>query len=234
MDAAGLRVAAHAMLAGRAVVLPTCSPLPYVVAGRDPAVVNGAKGRPADQPVALWVRGVDELAPLLQLDSDRLLLLVWLMTRELVTVLVPVARPDDCPRWLLPSVSKGYALVCDPALPTLTELRTDLHPVYVSSGNRTRRRPAVTVGEADEGFGHELIVVDGDADRDLSRPHASSTMVRLERGGGLSVARHGVQDTPSGGPPNPGYLDDLVSRCPLPSAGIAEGRARVDQRVMKA
>ncbi|MGF7236925.1 MAG: Sua5/YciO/YrdC/YwlC family protein [Frankia sp.] len=222
-DAAGLGLAGDAMRAGDAVLLPMCSPLPYVVAGCTQAAVNSAKGRPPGQPVALWVNGVDQLAPLLELDADRLTLLAWLMARELVTVLVPVARPDDCPGWLRPSVSEGYALVCDPAPPVLAELRADLHPVYLSSGNRTNVRPAVTAGEADAGFGHELTVVDGDADRDLGRPHASSTMLQIEREGGLRVARHGVQDAPLGGAPDPGYLDDLLRRCPLGSLPAHSG-----------
>lgn len=47
--------AAEALRAGSAVVFPNPYPLTSVVAATAPDVVNTAKGRPADQAVALWL-----------------------------------------------------------------------------------------------------------------------------------------------------------------------------------
>lgn len=48
---------ADALRAGRPVVVPNPAPLTYVIAARDPRAVNVAKGRPAEQSVALHPDG---------------------------------------------------------------------------------------------------------------------------------------------------------------------------------
>ncbi|MBV8933373.1 MAG: hypothetical protein JO285_12580 [Kutzneria sp.] len=79
----------------------------------------------------------------------------------------------------------------------------------MSSGNLTGGRPAVTAAEADEAFQRQLLVIDGDAHRDLSRPHGSSTMLRIDPRGDIRLVRSGVQDALSD-PDH--YLDDALRR----------------------
>lgn len=212
-DAAGLRTAAEALNSGAAVILPTPSPLPYAVAGRSPTAVNGVKGRPLDQHVALWVSGgIGRVRSYLALNYQHVLGLEWLLADELVTVLVPIVNPGDCPTWLRPATHAGFALLAGAELPVMAKLQRGIDPLYVSSGNLTTHTPAATAAEADQAFNHQLLVIDGDAYRDLGKPHASSTMLRFAATGEIRIVRNGIHDA-AGGPQN--YLKDLVRRCPV-------------------
>jgi len=51
-------------------------------------------------------------------------------------------------------------------------------------------------------------VVDGDALRDLSQPHSSTTMLRIAPDGDLTLVRHGAQNV-ANGPDVPSYLKRL-------------------------
>lgn len=216
-DGRGVAAAAAALGAGLAVVAPTPSPLPYVVVGRTAESVNGAKGRPAGQAVALWVADLDLIAPVVGLDAAESARLGWLLREELLTVLVPVADLAGCPSWLRPSWRQGHALLAGPVLPALVELH-QLAPLYISSGNATTGRPAVSAPEADAAFGGRLLVLDGDGAREPGRHHASSVMVRLRPGGELELVRHGVQDTSPDGVIDPTYLHGLALRAPAPES----------------
>ncbi|MBV9846559.1 MAG: hypothetical protein JOZ47_16035, partial [Kutzneria sp.] len=152
-DAIGVTAAAHALASGTAVLLPTPSPLPYAVTACSPAAVNNAKRRPANQAVAVWrIDGLTALRPHLALDPHLVDLATWLLVEELVTVLVPLAQPDRTPAWLRPSVQDGVALVAGPRFAPIAPLHDAVTQLYVSSGNLTGGRPAVTAAEADEAF----------------------------------------------------------------------------------
>lgn len=194
-DAEGLSAAADALALGAAVILPTPSPLPYAVTACSPTAVNTATRRPADRAVAVWlVDNLRTLRPYLALNSGSADLAAWLLAEELLTVLVPLAVPDRTPCWLSPAVRDGYALLAGPRLKPLAVLHDAVTPLYVSSGNLTGDRPAVTARDADMEFRGRHLVIDGDEYRDPFRPHGSSTMVRLNRDGELQLVRSGVQN----------------------------------------
>lgn len=224
-DRAGLDLVTRALEAGAAVLLPTPSPLPYVVAGRAAERVNTTKGRPAGQAVALWVPDLTPVAPWIALAPGRLPLLRRLLVDELVTVLVPARATPDAPAWLEPSLRDGYLLLAGPSLPALGALHTGPRPLYVSSGNRTTQPPAATAAEAAAAFGPEVLVLDGDGYRDAGARHASSTMLRFGAGAGLEVVRHGVQDAAFAN--GEAYLKDLTDRLPAGTAAGAAGGAQV-------
>lgn len=75
------------------ILLPLQSPLPYIVVGRSPNIVNGVKGRPDEQAVARLCSSFEEIEPYLQMltpeaiSTARELLLV-----EHMTVLLPIRR----------------------------------------------------------------------------------------------------------------------------------------------
>ncbi|MFJ8043525.1 Sua5/YciO/YrdC/YwlC family protein [Kitasatospora sp. NPDC096147] len=187
---------------GTAVVLPNPAPLTHVVAGTDPLAVNSAKGRPADQPVALWAHHPATLTTLtgpLPLGPG----VRRLLTEERVTLLLPLLA--DAPPWLAPATRDGWTMLFGarwaPVLPLL-----DPHPVlYVSSANRTGSPPAATTAEAHAMFPPEVPVL---ALPDASpTPRAATTTLRLHPNGRLDLHRPGAQDRRF---PSPGaYLDHV-------------------------
>jgi L-threonylcarbamoyladenylate synthase len=187
-------VAIEALRSGRPVVVPWPSPLPYALTGTRAAAVNMAKKRPVRQPTGLSVAGIDVIAPYLDLADDAVPLARWLCESELLSLLVPVSLTRS-PGWLAPAVQDG--LVFFTAAPWLPELATVIGSfghLYMSSANITSERPAVTAAEAGRAFGDDLIVLDGDARRDPSRPHGSTTIVRMTGAGDLTVARPGISN----------------------------------------
>ncbi|MFI6156034.1 hypothetical protein ACIBCA_25500 [Kitasatospora sp. NPDC051170] len=222
VDADGARTA----LGEGAAVLPNPAPLTFVVAGTDPRAVNTAKGRPADQAVALWAHDPGVLAELdtvLGLGAGLAALARRLLTEELVTLLLPL-RPDaDPPAWLAPATRDGWTLLFgarwSPLLPVLAG-----HPVlYVSSANRTGRAPAATAAEA-EALGVPVLGpgslpgtgVGGAAAR------AATTTLRLHPDGRLDLHRAGAQDRAYGG--GAGYLEHLRAVYgPGPGPGLLRG-----------
>ncbi|MGW2400193.1 Sua5/YciO/YrdC/YwlC family protein [Kitasatospora sp. NPDC001664] len=189
--AEAVRAALHR---GSAVVLPNPAPLTHVVAGTDPLAVNAAKGRPADQAVALWAHHPHTLAAL-----DGTLGLTpgvrRLLAEERVTLLLPLlAEP---PGWLAPATRDGWTMLFgarwEPVLPLL-----DDHPVlYVSSANRTGRPPAATAAEALAMFPPEVPVL---ASAAPPSDRAATTTLRLHADGRLELHRHGAQDRPFASP----------------------------------
>lgn len=185
--AGAVRAALHR---GTAVVLPNPAPLTHVVAGTDPRAVNSAKGRPADQAVALWAHHPRTLAAL-----DGVLALTpgvrRLLTEERVTLLLPVLA--EAPAWLAPATRDGWTMLFgarwEPVLPLL-----DDHPVlYVSSANRTGHLPAATTAEALAMFPPEVPVL---ASAAPPSDRAATTTLRLHPDGRLDLHRHGAQDHP--------------------------------------
>jgi L-threonylcarbamoyladenylate synthase len=105
-------------------------------------------------------------------------------------------------------------LVCftsTPWLPGIATILASFGHLYLSSANITGGRSATTAAEAGRAFGGKLIVLDGDAYRDRSRPHGSTTMVRMSQAGDLAVARTGINNA-AFGPDLTGYANDLSAR----------------------
>jgi L-threonylcarbamoyladenylate synthase len=199
-----------ALLSGAPIVFPTPSPLAYAIAGTDAAVVNTAKGRPADQSAGLSLSDLDVVAPYLDVAEGVLPMARWLSESELVSLLVPV-RPGG-PGWLRPATVEGrLCFTCAPWLPDIAKIITEFGRLYVSSANLTGGQPATTAAQAGQAFGDRLVVLNGDLLRDRSRPHGSTTMVRVSRGGDLTVIRPGINNR-AFGEDLAGYATDLAAR----------------------
>jgi tRNA A37 threonylcarbamoyladenosine synthetase subunit TsaC/SUA5/YrdC len=209
LDRHGLGALSRHLSGGLPLVVPLSSPLPYVVAGTSPAAVNVAKGRPRAQAVGVAIRTLDLIEPALELDPETISLVRWLCFTEEAGVLVPV--DESAPEWLAPATVDGMAFLGGAWLPALSGLVTGRTHLYMSSANATAGQPATTAAQAEAAFGGELLVVDGDAFRDPSRTHGSSTMITVERGGRLTVTRPGINNLAFGDDHN-GYLDDLRQR----------------------
>jgi tRNA A37 threonylcarbamoyladenosine synthetase subunit TsaC/SUA5/YrdC len=209
LDRDGLSALSRHLCVGIPFVVPLSSPLPYVVAGTSPAAVNLAKGRPRAQPVGVAIQTLDLIEPALELDPETISLVRWLCFAEEAGVLVPV--DDSAPAWLGPATVDGMAFLGGAWLPELSVLVTSRTHLYMSSANATASQPATTAAEAEAAFGGEFLVVDGDAFRDPSRAHGSSTMITVGRGGLLKVIRPGINNL-AFGDDHDRYLDDLRRR----------------------
>lgn len=200
--------------AGGAVVVPNPAPLTHVVTARDPRAVNLAKGRPADQSVALWCHAdetLDRVGECLDLDARALATGRRLLREDLVTLLVPLRA--EIPGWLRPSVRDGWALLFGARWEPVEPLLRD-HPVlYVSSANRTGEAPVATAAEARAMFGPDVPVLDdpgpdvpgpdvpssdvpsSDASGFGAGPRSATTTLRLHPDGSLDLYRPGAQDS---------------------------------------
>jgi tRNA A37 threonylcarbamoyladenosine synthetase subunit TsaC/SUA5/YrdC len=202
--------AVEVLRSGSPVVIPTPSPLAYTITGAQAAGVNTAKNRPASQPVGVSVAHLNAIAPYLDLADGVLPMARWLCESELVSLLVPV-RPG-APGWLSPAISGGMVFFTStPWLPELASIITTFGYLYVSSANTTGERSATTAAEASSPFGDDLLVLDGDAYRDRSRPHGSTTIVRMTEAGDLAIARPGINNEAFGSDLT-AYASDLSRR----------------------
>jgi tRNA A37 threonylcarbamoyladenosine synthetase subunit TsaC/SUA5/YrdC len=208
-DGRGIAELAACLSRGVPVVVPLPSPLPYVVAGTDPGAVNAAKGRPRTQPVGAVVSSLAPIAPAMQLDTETVDLVWWLCFVEEAGVLVPVDA--TAPPWLAPATVDGMAFLGGAWLPELSALAEGPAHLYMSSGNATSGEPAVTAAQAEAAFGGELLVADGDAFRDPSVAHGSSTMIAVRRRRQLTVVRPGINNL-AFGDDHAGYVADLHRR----------------------
>ncbi|MGW6817511.1 Sua5/YciO/YrdC/YwlC family protein [Streptomyces sp. NPDC055005] len=198
---------------GEAVVLPNPAPLTYVVAGTDPGGVNTAKGRPADQPVALWAHApgtFTESARGMDLDAGGAELARRLLEEERITLLVPLRPGHAHPDWLTPATKEGWALLFGARWSPLLPVLEPFPVLYVSSANLTGRPPAASA-EAARGMFPHTPVLDGGTSAD----RRATTTLRLSREGTLSLHRHGAQDRPY--PTAQAYLDALRARLRSPS-----------------
>ncbi|WP_437972005.1 Sua5/YciO/YrdC/YwlC family protein [Sorangium sp. So ce260] len=211
-DAAGKAAIDEALERGEAVVLPTPSPLAYVVAAKTAAAVNRARGRPRNHPVATWEPRFDRLAPHLALDEMERRRVGWLLAVERVTVLVPQTRDVAAPSWLEPAARYGMAVLFGVAWEPLDWLLERHAPLFVSSANRAGALPAVDLRQAVATFGPEVWVLDGDSLRDRARPHTSTTTLRFVPGRGWELHRRGIQDTLHVNAGRSDYLADVLSR----------------------
>ena len=195
--------AAQALADGKPVVLPLPTPLPYAIFGIGPGIVNGAKGRPADQPTGIVIADIAAVTPFL--DVTPASLVEWLSVAEGLNLFVPLVA--DAPNWLIGH--EGKVGLMGAWLPQLREILDTAGHLYVSSGNRTGATPAITAAEADAAFG-ELLVVDGDVHRDEKVVHGSSSIIEISSTGDLRLARSGVQDQAFGD--GEAFLADLRTR----------------------
>lgn len=210
IDAASAAEAVKVLHRGGPVVLPLPSPVGYVVTATTGPVVNTTKGRPADQSAGLSVQDLDVLDPYLAVTDATRAKLRWLCESETVSVLVPLAEP--APDWLAPAAHEGWLFfTAAPWRPDLAEVLKAFGSVFMSSANATGGRTAVTAAQAAAAFGEDVLVLDGDADRDPEQAHGSTTMLRVRTTGELEVARSGIHDVSFGADPV-AYTDDLQRR----------------------
>ena len=200
--------AVEELRAGRAIVVPFPSPLPYGVAATSQAAVNRAKGRPEDQPAGMVVADFAGVAPYLALDRAAAALTAWLCTDQRLNVFVPLA--PGAPAWLVQDAAGGTAGLMGSWLPELRGVLDPLGHLYVSSANVSKRAVATTASDADAAFDGDLLVVDGDAHRTPGVPHGSATIIRVSAAGDLTVARRGVNDI--GFDDAPAFLAELQRR----------------------
>ncbi|MCY0922646.1 hypothetical protein OS965_31610 [Streptomyces sp. H27-G5] len=207
---------------GAAVVLPNPAPLTYVVAGTDPSGVNTAKGRPADQPVALWAHDLGtftESARGMDLDTGGVQLAGRLLEEERITLLVPLRPGHAHPDWLAPASVEGWALLFGARWSPLLPVLEPFPVLYVSSANRTGHPPAASAEAARGMFPHAPVLDGADVldvpDGGTSAGRRATTTLRLSREGTFSLHRHGAQDQPY--PTAQAYLDALRARLRTPS-----------------
>ncbi|CAL9593713.1 hypothetical protein SUDANB145_05278 [Streptomyces sp. enrichment culture] len=212
-----LTEAGQALDDGAAVVLPNPAPLTHVVTARRARTVNEAKGRPGDQPVALWAHHPDTLSALddvWKLGPEQSATARWLLTREHLTVLVPVHDGAGTPSWAAPAVKDGWMLLFGARWQPLRPLLDRSPLLYVSSANRTGRPPVATTADALATFPAGVAVLavpDADAPSPAAdgRERHATTTVRLHTDGRTELHRHGAQDRHHTGPD---YLADLRTR----------------------
>ncbi len=210
-----VRRAVAALQAGAPIAIPLPSPMPYTITGTEAAAVNSAKGRAADQPVGLTVRDIDVVAPYLDVAEEMLPMVRWLGESEMVSLLAPV-RPGG-PRWLRPATHDGMLFFASiPWIPEFAGILAEFGHLYMSSANLTGSRPTTTAAETRAAFGDRLLVVDGDRLRDGTRPHGSTTMVRMNSCGELAVARSGINNAAFGSD-SAAYATDLAKRWSSPA-----------------
>ncbi|WP_410627703.1 hypothetical protein [Amycolatopsis sp. cmx-8-4] len=196
-----LAAAADAVRAGSAVVFPNPYPLTSVVAAIAPDVVNTAKGRPADQAVALWLVGDEpwsEFAAALDLDDATRVLVRELLVHERLTLLLPVVS-GRAPGWASPATRDGHALVFGACWDPVRPILTDIGHLHVSSANRTGHPPAASSAEARAMFPPEVRVLES-ADGSPAAGRAATTTLRVGRNHTLTHIRLGAQDRAHGGP----------------------------------
>jgi L-threonylcarbamoyladenylate synthase len=205
---AALAGAAAALRSGAAVVLPNPHPLTSVVAAGAPDVVNRAKGRPADQAVALWLvedEHWDEFAPALDLDADTRELARTLLVRERLTLLLPLTAAR-LPDWARPATRDDQALVFGACWEPLRPVLAGAGRLHVSSANRTGQPPAATAEQARAMFPPAVHVLDA-GDELPAEGRRATTTLRVSRGRTVAHTRAGAQDHAHGGPA--AYLDHL-------------------------
>lgn len=196
----GLDEACAALADGRAVVVPNPSPMTYGVVATTPEAVNAVKRRQRDQAVAVSLHAPEEwqrVAGCIDVPAG-VLARIGALLRERLSLLVPLREAAAHPSWITPAVRHGYLAMFSGRWEPTGRLWDGFPRLFGSSANRTGHKPAATAAEATAVLAGEAPVVDADALRDLDRPHAASSMVRVDRDGTLSLHRHGAQDVASG------------------------------------
>jgi tRNA A37 threonylcarbamoyladenosine synthetase subunit TsaC/SUA5/YrdC len=210
LDDRSVAQAVEALRSGVPIVIPAPSPLAYAITGPDAAAVNTAKRRPASQPVGVSVADIEIVAPYLDLTAGTLPLARWLCESELVSLLAPVG--PETPGWLTPAISDGMLFFTStPWLDRAVSIIATFGHLYMSSANLTGGQSATMAATAAPAFGDDVLVLDADALRHPSRPHGSTTIVRMTRAGDLTVARAGINNEAFGADLD-AYADALSRR----------------------
>jgi heat shock protein HslJ/tRNA A37 threonylcarbamoyladenosine synthetase subunit TsaC/SUA5/YrdC len=193
--------AVEVLRSGGAVVVANPSPMTYGVVAREAGAVNLLKGRPVDQPVGISVHSRAAHAQLIQcLDLQRdALVAVDFALAERMSVLAPIRRDPAMPEWLAPAVEDGWVLFFDGQWAGLMLIWECFPFLYGSSANRTGEAPAASAAEARAQFPAGTEILDADHLR-TPAAYGASTIIRVDRDGGLTVHRSGIQDQAAGGP----------------------------------
>jgi L-threonylcarbamoyladenylate synthase len=187
-DPAALREAATAMLAGGIVGIPTETVYGIGVVPRPEALaaVIAAKQRPEEKGIALLIDGLDQVAGLVTLTTParRLAAHYW---PGALTLVLPLLRPELVPE----AVTGGRDTVGlrVPDHPAPRALARQLGPIAVTSANRSGEPPAQVPEELIASVGHSLALV---LDDGPVRGGVASTVVAVDRDGGLEVLREGA------------------------------------------
>ena len=189
-DPSALREAAAAMLSGGIVGLPTETVYGIGVVPRPEALaaVIAAKQRPEETGIALLIDGLGQVDGLVEVapPARRLAARYWPGARTLV---LPLVRPELVPEAVTGGRDTVGLRIPDHAVPRA--LARELGPIAVTSANRSGEPPAQTPEELIASVGHSLALV---LDDGPVRGGVASTVVAVDRGGGLEVLREGALD----------------------------------------
>ena len=189
-DPSALREAAAAMLSGGIVGLPTETVYGIGVVPRPEALaaVIAAKQRPEEKGIALLIDGLDQVDGLVEVapPARRLAARYW---PGALTLVLPLVRPELVPEAVTGGRDTVGLRIPDHAVPRA--LARELGPIAVTSANRSGEPPAQTPEELIASVGHSLALV---LDDGPVRGGVASTVVAVDRGGGLEVLREGALD----------------------------------------
>mgnify|MGYP001828588693 FL=1 len=187
-DPSALREAAAAMLSGGIVGLPTETVYGIGVVPRPEALaaVIAAKQRPEEKGIALLIDGLDQVDGLVEVapPARRLAARYW---PGALTLVLPLVRPELVPEAVTGGRDTVGLRIPDHAVPRA--LARELGPIAVTSANRSGEPPAQTPEELIASVGHSLALV---LDDGPVRGGVASTVVAVDRGGGLEVLREGA------------------------------------------
>lgn len=187
-DPAALREAATAMLAGGIVGIPTETVYGIGVVPRPEALaaVIAAKQRPEEKGIALLIDGLDQVEGLVTLTTParRLAARYW---PGALTLVLPLLHPELVPEAV--TGGRGTLGLRVPDHPTPRALARQLGPIAVTSANRSGEPPAQVPEELIASVGHSLALV---LDDGPVRGGVASTVVAVDRDGGLEVLREGA------------------------------------------
>ncbi|MBB2891910.1 Sua5/YciO/YrdC/YwlC family protein [Flexivirga oryzae] len=217
----------RALAAGDAVVVPNPAPLAYGVVATRARAVNACKGRALDQNVAASMHDRSEwerLAPEIDLPATVLRSVRALLELRL-SLLLPLRDRMAHPDWFTPAVRDGNLAVFNGYWEPTATLWEAFPRLYGSSANLTGQPPAASAAEARAHFGPHQVVVDAGESTPTSGPRRSSTMLRLDRAGGICLHRSGAQDSASGLGAQ-AYLARLADRVGLSVSPVLAPRAK--------
>lgn len=191
IDPAGFAAAEARLAVGEPIVIPTPSPLPYVLFGDDSRSINAAKGRPLDQPVGITPTSADAIRGHLAVTADTERLVEWLIFNAHLSVLAPADA--SVPDWLAPAVVDGLAALAGAWFSELGPLLDGREYAYSSSANVTAAPPATDAVSADRTFDGRLVVLDGDRLRTRGIRHGSTTMLAVPADGDRNLGGVGPE-----------------------------------------
>jgi tRNA A37 threonylcarbamoyladenosine synthetase subunit TsaC/SUA5/YrdC len=205
-----LPAAARVLTTGGALVVPNPAPLTCVITASSPEVVNRAKRRRPDRPVALWLHDDqvrDGLKDLLDLTHRQRSWVFGVLEAELVTMLLPVRADVVPPAWLTPATRNGWTMVFGTRWPPVLPALRAVPLLYVSSANPTGCIPAASPAEAKDSLSDIAIL---DVPTQPTGPRAATTTLRVGGDGKIELHRAGAQDR--GFPNGKAYLVWLAER----------------------